>query len=281
MTRGCVIFAHNGDMDYGSQAVLSARLAIKYLNVPVSLISDRQTILDVHSKYSALPFDQIIEVAAPIKDNQRRLNGEIKDFINSNRSSVWDLTPYDRTLVIDSDFLIFSDELSKYWNNHHDFLITPGMMNLQESTIAAAEYPISPYSINMLWATNIMFTKNATTKMLFDLVAYIRQEYKYYAELYDFDHSQFRNDFAFSLACHIMSAYGLDQWQGDLPIPAFFLDTAEIVNIKENGQITFLSKDLTKLNNYLVIRSKDQDVHIMNKHSILSNINQLLELADE
>ena len=281
MTRGCVIFAHNGDIDYGSQAVLSAKLAIKYLKVPVSLISDAQTILDTQSKFGVLPFDRIIEVPAPIKNNQRRLNGEIKEFNNGNRSSVWNLTPYDRTLVIDSDFLIFSDELSKYWDDPCEFLITPGMMNLQESTIAATEYPISPYSINMLWATNIMFTKNSSTKILFDLVEYIRQEYRYYAELYDFDRSQYRNDFAFSIACHIMSAHGLDQWQGDLPIPLFFLDTAEIIDIKENGQITFLSKDLTKLNNYLVIRSKDQDVHIMNKQSILDNIDRLLELADD
>lgn len=281
MSQGCLIFSHNGEIDYGSQAVLAAKLAHKHLGIPISLISDADTVQSIKSKFSTLPFDNIIEVPKPNLINKRRLDGKLVSFINSNRNSAWELTPYDRTLLIDSDFLIFSNTLEKYWNSSNDFLITPGMLDLQENKIAPKEYEVSPYSINMLWATNIMFSKTPETKLLFELVEYIKKEYQYFSSLYEFDPRQYRNDYAFSIACHIFSAHGLDGWHGELPVPLLFKDSDEIINIKEDGQVTFLCKDFTKLDNYLLAKTKSQDVHIMNKKTILDNLDQLLELANE
>jgi hypothetical protein len=265
---------------------LSARLASKYLQVPVSLIADKDTIANIHNNFSSskLPFDKIIEVSKPQQDNKRRLRlspdpKTLLDFINGNRSSVWYLTPYDRTLVIDSDFLIFSDTLGKYWNDPHELLITPGMLNLQENNHSPREYPISEYTINQLWATNIMFTKSEETKILFDLVDYIKDNYEYFSYLYEFNNAMFRNDYAFSIACHIMSAYGLEPCYGNLPIPLWFIDTDDIFDIKDNGQISFLVKDMQ--DNFYITRALGQDVHIMNKHAILSNIPKLMELAND
>ena len=106
MKNGCLLFAHNGDIDYGSQAVLAASLVRKHLDVPVSLISDKETIKDINSKFKNLPFEHIIEIEKPNSNNKRRLyDTESKDykifnFINSNRHSAYALTPYDRTLVM-------------------------------------------------------------------------------------------------------------------------------------------------------------------------------------
>jgi len=286
MKKGCVIFAHNGDIDYGSQSVLAACLVNRYLNVPISLISDYDTINDIKTKFSKLPFDQIIKVEKPNSTNKRTLTSdnnkkETVSFINSNRSSVWDLTPYERTLVIDSDFLIFSSDLAKYWDDDHEFLIAPGMNDFLQRDISPTEYEISQYSIKMLWATTMMFTKSETTKILFDLVGYIREEYQYFANLYEFDHTSFRNDYAFSIACHIMSAHGLDKWHGDLPVPTMINDTDEIIDIKSNGQLTLLCKDFFKSDTYLLLKSQGQDLHIINKKTILDNLEKLLGLADE
>lgn len=48
MKKGCLIFAHDGSIDYGSQAVLAAKLAIKHLGVPVSLVTDADTLSLIH-----------------------------------------------------------------------------------------------------------------------------------------------------------------------------------------------------------------------------------------
>lgn len=108
MTRGAVIFAHNSrDVDYALLSMIAGGLAKKNLNVPVSLITDEFTADWMQTsnifKKAASIFDQIIIIPKPQTDNTRRLNdgtsNKIVPFVNTNRDSIWDLTPYDRTLL--------------------------------------------------------------------------------------------------------------------------------------------------------------------------------------
>lgn len=275
MTKGCLLFAHNGVIDYGSQAVLAARLAIKHLGVPVSLVTDQETLDSIRLP---LPFDKVILTSKPDTTNWRYLsNGassEIVEFINSNRSSAYDLTPYDRTLLIDTDFLIMSDTLNKYWDDADDFLITDRMVDLTYLGQDQTDYVISSYSINMLWATNIMFTKNDRTRLIFDLVDYIKDNYLYYSQLYDFPVTQYRNDFAFSIACHMLGAYGT------LPSPIFIRDVDSLIKVDQD-RLLFMLKDYNKQDNYLLLRTQRQDIHLMNKRNLLDNFDALMELAND
>jgi len=280
MKCGCIIYAHNGDIDYGSQAVLAAGLVNKHLKVPVSLISDSDTIGDLNSKFNKLPFEQIIEIPRPQTNNIRTLADGVNapvatKFINGSRSSAWDVTPYERTLVIDSDLLIQSDSLNEYWNVDYDFLICSGMLDLQSQSNTTIT-PLSPHSINMIWATTIMFTKNDETKLLFDLVDYVRDEYEYFASLYEFDKRQFRNDFAFSIACHIMSGHGVDNYQGLLPCPVWFKDTDQIVEVNDDGTVIVLLKSGSDSGR--LVKTKGHDIHLMNKRDLLRNLEKLKKL---
>jgi hypothetical protein len=74
-----------------------------------------------------------------------------------------------------------------------------------------------------------------------------------------------------------MSGHGVDPWHKELPVPLFFDDRCEILKIKDNGDIIFLAE---KQDSYILSRSCQQDVHIMNKSSLLNNLDQLLKLAD-
>lgn len=305
MTKGCLIFAHNGTLDYGSQAVVAAELAIKHLGVPVSLVADTATIQSVKEQFEKLPFDQIIEIAKPTTTNTRQLTDhaavaynmlstklglpknlvtvkptkETIEFNNDSRVLAYELTPYDRTLVIDTDFLIFSDTLNKYWDLPQDFLISPGMLDLQEHTISPTGYEVNPFTIKMLWATTIMFSKTEETRVFFNLLQHIKDEYPYYANLYDFEPSQYRNDFAFSIACHIIGGHGVEKWHGELPVPLLLTDADTILEIKDDGQINFLLGDTARPGDFLIARSRNQDIHLMNKRDILTHINKLRELA--
>ena len=284
MTRGCIIFAYNGEIDYGSQAVVAAKLVQRHLGVPVSIITDVDTYESIQTKFNQLPFDKIILTDIPNDKNKRILSNGTRSsnlisFVNGNRNHAWELTPYDRTLVIDSDFLVLSNALNQYWDVDYDFLITPGMIDLAQVDRDPKDFYISKYSISMLWATNIMFTKNAESKLVFDLVLHIKENYAYYAALYYFDPVHFRNDYAFSIACHIMSNHGQDPWHGELPCPVLIRDIDEIHKVQEE-QITFILKDRKTSNNSILARTKHQDVHVMNKYSILNKLDDLLKVAE-
>lgn len=275
MTRGCLMFAHNGTIDYGSQAVLSARLANHYLSAPVSLITDAETLSDIHSKFDTLPFDQIIEVDKPKVDNYRILNSQRESFLNSNRYNAYNLTPYDRTLLIDTDFLIFSNKLSNYWDSNKEFLITIGMNDLTETRYSPNAYSLNNYSIPMVWATNVMFSKTPEVKMFFDLVEHVRDEFEYYSQIYEFSADKYRNDFAFSIACHIMSNHGTVPWHGALPTPLYFKDCDRIIKINDLGKLVMLSKQIITNKDFL-IKCENQDVHILNKNNLIENIENIL-----
>jgi hypothetical protein len=286
MNKGCLIFAHNSpEVDYGSQAVLSALLISKTLKVPVSLVTDQGTIDYAKTKFDSFPFDQIIIVDAPVRTNYRRLyngaeNQKNISFINSNRNDAWELTPYDRTLVVDADFLVFSDHLNKYWDCEESFLISPGMIDPLIVDLDPKDHWVSRNSIRMLWATNFMFTKNQETKLFFDLMHHIQENYAYYGATYDFDASRYRNDYVFSIACHIMSNFGQARWHGELPSPLLIRDIDELIKIDDKG-ILFLLHDYTRQLHPTLFRTARQDLHLMNKWALLSNMEQLLEIAYE
>jgi hypothetical protein len=277
MTRGCLIFAYNGQIDYGSQAVLAARLVKKHLGIPTCLVSDSKTINSLKIEPNTV-FDHVI--SQDVKSDNTRLlyNGPNEkqsiDFKNVNRSSAYDLTPWDRTLIIDSDFLVFSDRLTQYLNSDRDFMICSAMKDICAERTQGPVL-LNPASIEMLWATNIIFNKTPEVKVLFDLIEYIRDNWEYYGALYKFDTRRFRNDFAFSIACHVMSGYGLDKFYTELPAPIWATDQDKLVKIGPDGNLIFLVPHLEGR----VIRSKGQDIHIMNKYDILENIEQLSELA--
>lgn len=278
MNKGCLIFAYNGEIDYGSQAVLAAKLVNKHLKVPVSVVTNADTLSSISEKFKNLPFDKVI-LTDPIDSKNKRIlnNGQnsksLITFANSNRNSAWELTPYDRTLVIDSDFLVLSNKLGQYWDVETSFLINSGMIDLTQIDNDPKNYYISSYSIRLLWATNIMFTKNSESKLIFDLVEHIKENYAYYAVLYYFDTTQFRNDYAFSIACHIIGEYG------ELPSSVFIRDVDDFVSIQQD-YMTYLLKDYTKADNSLLAKTQHQDVHVMNKHSILNHLPELLALAE-
>jgi hypothetical protein len=124
-----------------------------------------------------------------------------------------------------------------------------------------------------------MFSKTEHTKILFDLVTYIRQEYDYYSKMYEFSNWHYRNDFAFSIACHMLNGQSSEKWHGELPVPLLFKESDYIVDIKDNGQINFISSQVTTDQDFL-IKTKDQNLHLMNKRDILKNLERLMELAN-
>lgn len=286
MTKGAIIFAHNSrDIDYALMALISGGLVKKNLNVPVSLITDNTTVdwMKTSRIYDQAEstFDKIIVVEKPKTENKRRLHdGEsntVVPFVNTNRNSVWDLTPYDRTLLLDSDFLIFSDRLNEYWNTDQDILIADAMNDIyDQKRIGYHDRYISDTGIHLFWATTVMFTKNERTKSFFDMVEYIKNNYDYYADIFRFDSKQYRNDIAFSVAKHILDGFETEITPS-LPSLTTAIDRDVLYTVDENGKLTLLVS-YNRDSNFCAAAISGMDLHIMNKQSIIRNADSLLKL---
>ena len=283
MSNGIIIFAHNSkSVDYGLMSIISGGLAKKYLNHPVSLITDTSTVdwlkhSNVYGKAVSI-FDQIILTEAPETTNVRVLNDGIQSstvpFKNSNRASAWDLTPYDVTLMIDSDFLIFSDNLNNFWNVNEDVLISTGMLDMIGNRVGVLDKRVSDTGIKMYWATTVMFRKNQQSRIFFDLVNHVKNNYEFYSDIFRFNSKQYRNDISFSIAKHILDGFSERSVNG-LPPILTTIDKDVIFEIDNLQRCKFLLYDAV---DFIPASISNRDVHIMNKQSIIRNQEKLLKL---
>ncbi len=285
MNRGIVIIAHNNrDIDYSLMSIISGGLAKKHLNLPVSLITDQSTVdwmktSDTFDKASQV-FENIKIIDRPVSDNTRRLNDgqEFKTvpFLNSTRSKVWDLTPYDETLLIDSDYLIFSDLLNQYWHLADNVLIGKAMNDVQGQRIGFLDKTVSDVGVHLYWATTVMFKKNKESKLFFDLVKQVEEHYDVFADLYRFSSKQFRNDIAFSVAKHILDGFETTLTQS-LPDILTVQDKDLLCEVRDS-RLYFIINDGNNPDVYIPCSIKDMDVHFMNKQNIVRQKDKLMEL---
>jgi len=285
MNKGIILFAHNNrQIDYALMSLLTAKLAKKHLDVPVSLITDPSTVdwmkeSDILKKATEI-FEQIIITQRPEDGNMRNFsdgkNIKPAPFSNGNRFSAYDLTPYDRTLLIDTDYLVLSNNLNEYWDVDSDLLMSPKYNDIiGKERIGYLDSHISDTGVEMYWATTVMFTKNEYSKMFFDLVEYIKTEYKMFADVFRFDPRVYRNDISFSIAKHILNGY---QKVNEYNLPDVFSTTdKDILHNVSDNKLQFLVSDK---DNFIAASVNNKDVHVMNKFSIVRNYEKLMELAE-
>lgn len=285
MNAGVLIFAHNSEhVDYAQMALIAGGLAKKNLNVPVSLVTDGPTIewmktSNIYNK-SIEVFENIIEIESPKSVNKRKLHdgtdSKMVPFVNDSRVLAYDITPYDKTLLIDSDFLVFSSALNEYWTSD-GVLISQASADLYEKNRAGQhDLYVSDTGIHLYWATTVMFTKNETGRRFFDLLKFVKDHYQYYGDLFRFSTNQYRNDISFSVTKHILDGFETDTNQ-TLPPVLTTLDRDILHSVDSNGKLTFLLNGNMDLN-FCAATISNTDIHIMNKQSIIRNAKSLLEL---
>lgn len=283
MKHGVLIFAHNNpNIDYGLMAIIAGGLAKKNLNVSVSLVTDKWTVDWLKQSENFLKaesiFDNIIQVEKPVTKNTRKLHdgfhSQTIPFENSNRFSAWDLSPYDKTLLIDSDYLTFSNTLNEYWNVDAPIMMAHSMNDIIGDRVGILDQRVSETGVHMFWATTVMFDKSQESRFFFQLVNFIKDNYRYYADLFRFNPKQFRNDIAFSIAKHIMNGFETEFVYTLPPVLSVF-DKDMLIDIKDQNLIYLLDKPLDCGNFWGAVTS-GTDVHVMNKQSIIRHKDALL-----
>ena len=271
MKKGVVIFASNNEkINYVALAKLSANRVKQFLDLPVALITDSNDGLETE-------FDYVIDISDAKYDNVRKYrNGTHEaidlNFKNQSRASVYDLSPFDETLVIDADYLIANDNLNYCWNQDEDFLIYKKSIDIAGFRDDSEFLKIDDYSIDFYWATVFFFRKTQETKILFDLISHIRDNWNYYRLMYNVVSKIYRNDYAFSIAVHILRGFKNSVWPMQLPGRlAYCLDKDFLISV-DDSSFTFLVEKEKSQNQYTLYKTDGVSVHVMNKFSILKLI---------
>lgn len=271
MSKGVVLFAlDNDEINYTKLAEFAAKKVSRFLKVPVSIITDLSSSQNISDRTL---FDQIILV----EPNSSYFSKSFRDgnfkkkmlWKNSHRDTIFELSPYDETLVIDVDFIINSEILNYCWDQPHDFLIFKNSFDLASWRSSKDYSYISQYSIPFYWATVFFFRKTTENRVLFSLVTYIKENWSYYNFLYQLSSPNFRNDFAFSIAIHIMNGMTNGEFAKAFPGKLYYsLDSDILVDQKDRSLLMLMEKN----NNYIPLKISNIDVHVMNKYSLLRTL---------
>jgi hypothetical protein len=283
MTKGCLIYAFNNEeIDYITIAKEAARRVKLYLGVPVCLVTDSITqanavdpdkrffdiVIDLWQDKSLKPTAELLNTRNIRQYSDGSLTQKKANFKNSVRTKTYELTPYDETLVIDSDYFLANDLLKNCWLQEQDFLIYQQGYDLSGYRIHSEFEKVSDYTVDFYWATAFWFRKSESTKIFFDLVDHIRDNWDYYKLVYQFASHMYRNDHAFSIAIHILNGYTGLPWAGQMPGRMLYtLDKDVLVSMDDRGFRILLEKQ-NRQGEYTLMKTKDVSVHLMNKFSI-------------
>lgn len=246
-SRGIIAFANNnGTTDYVSIAKKSLKLAEKTLGLPTTLIS-----LD------------------DLNYNNTRYDIDTEQFVewkNYDRCLAYELSPYDETIVIDADYLILDDSLNKIFDCSWDYLLQ------RENLSLTTTYPtkMGTTSLPYVWATVFAFRKTEKSKLFFDLILRIQNNYSYYKLLFNVDQRNFRNDYAFAMADIILNGYSV-------PVQGL---AGTMITVDQ------VIQSITKKDNKLVIKDNTKsyvlpltNLHVMSKLYLQSD--NFLEFINE
>jgi hypothetical protein len=202
MTTGALIFAFNNDhTDYVSMAAWCARRVHQYLNIPVAVVTNTPD----HPGLSVV--DKII-VAEP-QSGGGRYFADYQTHVtwyNAGRPDAYDLSPWDQTIVLDSDYVISSSQLQVALDVDTDFMCFRRSVDITDPDKSFL-HTFGKFSMPMWWATVMIFRRSNCAQYIFDAMKMIRKNWLHYRDLYGIAEETFRNDYALSIAIGIVSGH--------------------------------------------------------------------------
>ena len=265
MSRGAILFAFNSPkFDYYKMAVATAKRINHFLNLPVTVVTDEKSITD-----QTYMFDKVITVA-PDLNNKR--DGSI--WINKGRYQAYDYSPYDETLLLDTDYMVNSDKLLRVFDYYDDFCCHDTTSFMMQP--GAAQEILSAYSLKTLWATCVMFKKTARTKQIFECLEMVQKNYDHYCNIHSFVGGVYRNDYALTIALRIVNGHTNNKQ--DI-IPWNLVHVGKNTSIHRNNDDEFNTEYTVIYDNWQrgkirkeYITIKDMDFHVMNKEYFMELI---------
>lgn len=247
MTQGVLLFCFNtSDVAYHRITDRCVTQINQYLNLPITVVTNQITM----NQWNNPPAVNYVLI-----DNQIGNRRGSQNWYNLDRCEAYRLSPYDTTLLMDIDYFCYTNNLLEYMNSTEDFLIHRDIHDLTGKGL----YDFRNNSlIPMLWATVIVFRKTDRAKHIFNMVRYIKQHYQYFCSLYRIDFTNFRNDYAFSIAVNQMDGFNQQYF---LPTRLPTLPSAARVTAFHDRGVEFEIDGK-------IGRTEYQDVHVLDKEIV-------------
>jgi hypothetical protein len=266
MNQGVLIYAFNNDsIDYYQQAVWCAGRVNKYLDLPVTIVTDSGSQRSRSCSHSVV-YTQ--SESGGIRVYRPSIDSRSDQWFNSNRYQSYELSPYEQTLVIDSDYVVCSDRLLTLFDSN---IRVTAMKHVYDITDRGGfrDYQVigqSRIGLHHYWATVLYFDRSDISKDFFDLVTMIKTHYRHYANLYRFPSHPFRNDFAVTIALNTLYGHVPDA----VPVIPW-----SMANVFSDVEITTIDQETFELE-YVTQKDKKhrrltitgEDFHFMNKHGL-------------
>lgn len=289
-TRGFLMFCYNNDaIDYGTMALCNALLIKKKCRInDVTIVTDQRTMYDMECTHGRrlldLAFDVILvrDGGSPTGDRRyfdTRYTSKVGGYINGNRLSAYDLSPYDETILIDSDYLILDDNTDIVWGIDEEFLCNRRTIDLDHRPDSLdVGSRIDDMGIHLYWATMVYFKKTVFPKLVFEMMSFIRDNYEFYKCLYNFETtSYFRNDFALSISLHVLN--GFQEMDVVKPFPIDHItvstDRDEMHDFSDGVALVTSEPEQGRFNLHRV----SMNTHFMNKQTIVRNSEKMIRYA--
>lgn len=281
--RGILLIAYNnGKIAYEKLAAIAATCVKLHMkNNHVTLLTDYPTLKAFEQVYNQ---HQIVEIFDHIvvEDIEHERNTRTHrdspwvefstQFNNKNKHSIFEKSPYNKTLMIDVDYLIGNDTLDAVFDTDTEVAMYKHAISVRNYEPRIWEQKLHPDGIDMWWSTAVYWRSDSeTAKLFFDLWAHVKENYSYYKWLYKFPGSLFRTDYAVSIAAHILNGHTTGNLIHELPgkVMRFSEQIDDIIEFTSMSDILFLCPDPKELWKNIASRIKNENVHVMNKMAIL------------
>lgn len=273
MSRGYLIYAYDNDLIRYSELAMCCAMLIQHNSVVkhVTMVTDQKSLENLRAKHGDVSiFDQII-ISESTSDQIRRFrdsNHASHKLTWDNRSRVqaYEISPYEETILLDSDYLVMDKSLDAVWGTTSVMMANKSAISLLHTRLDDSEVRLEPAGIPLFWATVVYFRKDPEVETFFNMMAVVKDNYAFYQHLYRFPGSLYRNDYAFSVAAHL-----LPTTVDDLPNKSIMtaLEDDDLIEADHEG-LTFLSHGLLS-------RVTGVSVHVMNKFSLMRHIEDIIE----
>lgn len=253
MTRGVVLFAFDTEkVQYTKMASWTASRVSKFLNLPTTVITNiEDTIPNVER--------QIVIDTPP--DNTRGKN----KWYNKQRYKVFELSPYNQTLMLDVDYCINSSVLLKTFDLPSDFVCYNDcnyfFENYQNSILGK-------YGSIQLWATVVRFDRTLRSEQIFGMIEMIQENFDHYSMIYGFQPYEYRNDFALTVALKTVNGQ-LENSQDFIP--------GKLMHVNANTKITRVGETEYRLDRNInnrphYLKLINTDFHVLSKDNFMELI---------
>ena len=252
MKQGALLFAFDGEIEYTRLAIACARNIKQHLDIPVTLVTDQ---------VKTFPgFNNQILVDSQESKNRRYWadTDSSTSWLNHSRSKSFELSPYERTLVIDVDYIIKNPNLLTLLKSQQNFLAHRSVYSVNEARPRYQTFGTK--ATDLWWATVLVFDKSEFCKDLFDVWQMVENNYQYYANFFGFSQRQFRNDYALSIALLLCSGNTVNT-NCEIPWPLFNVDT----EVAYKGDSVYYAKMENGKKVHKRITVNHADLHVMGK----------------